>query len=142
MASPEFRSRFNGNYILRSLIRIMTQATQRTEPFAVANGSQHSTPAEARQLHCSKDIAVLRSDPLAPLLCFSGGGVGESWILWLTRPCENSEIPPTAVGGLFKSSLQGTRPETPLANPTHGSGWIVQVLPTRLERSKIGRAHV
>jgi hypothetical protein len=37
-------------------------------------------------------------------------------------------IPPTAVGGLFKSSLQQSS-STRTPNPTHGSGWIVQVQP-------------
>src|SRR5215510_3498432 len=38
-------------------------------------------------------------------------------------------IPPTAVGGSFKSSLP-QRERTTAGNPTHGSGWIVQVQPT------------
>src|SRR5262245_28879891 len=37
-------------------------------------------------------------------------------------------IPPTAVGGSFKSNLQQGEPTA--RNPTHGSGWIVQVQPT------------
>src|SRR2546426_4562004 len=39
-------------------------------------------------------------------------------------------IPPTGVGGSFKSSLHRT-PSTASSNPTHGSGWIVQVQPTK-----------
>ena len=35
-------------------------------------------------------------------------------------------IPPTAVGGLFKSGLQGG---FSCRNPTNGSWWIVQVQP-------------
>jgi len=43
----------------------------------------------------------------------------------------NTRIPPTAVGGSFKSSLRSRRPKTHLPNPTHGSGWIVQSQPTK-----------
>src|SRR6185295_17681839 len=39
-------------------------------------------------------------------------------------------IPPTGVGGSFKSSLQTRAARPPSQNPTHGSGWIVQVQPT------------
>src|SRR5882724_9225879 len=39
-------------------------------------------------------------------------------------------IPPTEVGGSFKSGLHRT-PSTASSNPTHGSGWIVQVRPTK-----------
>src|SRR6266480_2197342 len=69
----------------------------------------------------------------------------------LQRLCENSEIPPTRVDGLFRSNLQrrasriceshqrqlvdcsdpsyrGELSES--ANPTNGSWWIVQILPT------------
>jgi hypothetical protein len=42
----------------------------------------------------------------------------------------NLGIPPTAVGGLFRSNLQGTAFE--FRNPTNGSWWIVQVQPVRL----------
>src|SRR4030095_11971569 len=37
------------------------------------------------------------------------------------------------VGGSFKSSLHAKAPRPPL-NPTHGSGWIVQVQPTEGHR--------
>ncbi len=36
------------------------------------------------------------------------------------------QIPPTAVGGLFRSFLQGVMGKR-APNPTHGSGWIVQI---------------
>src|SRR5881397_2555283 len=62
------------------------------------------------------------------------------------------EIPPTGVGGWFRSNLHATthrflkshprewvdgsdptytRPRTAFFNPTHGSGWMVQIQPTR-----------
>src|SRR5438874_383930 len=48
------------------------------------------------------------------------------------RPLEPLlRIPPTEVGGLFKYSLQTTAARTASSNTTHGSGWIVQVQPTR-----------
>jgi hypothetical protein len=40
---------------------------------------------------------------------------------------EESEIPPTAVGGSFQVLSKTNHKERPW-NPTHGSGWIVQVL--------------
>src|SRR6266480_304141 len=70
----------------------------------------------------------------------------------LQRLCENSEIPPTRVDGLFRSNLQrrasriceshqrklvdGSDPSyrgelSESANPTNGSWWIVQILPFR-----------
>src|SRR5207244_6992668 len=82
---------------------------------------------------------------------------GSGWIVQVqpTKRCPepHPRIPPTAVGGSFKSSLQRDAPslipeshprqwvdrsspaykEMPRAsspNPTHGSGWIVQVQPT------------
>jgi hypothetical protein len=45
-------------------------------------------------------------------------------------PCQNSEIPPTEVGGWFKSGLQTA--VTEFLNPTHGSGWIVQIPPVMI----------
>ena len=39
---------------------------------------------------------------------------------------QKSEIPLTAVSGSFKSFL-GTLLQLPFRNPTHGSGWMVQV---------------
>src|SRR6266478_4549570 len=42
-------------------------------------------------------------------------------------------IPPAAVGGSFRSSLQ-TKAARCFPNPTHGSGWIVQVQPTKRRR--------
>jgi hypothetical protein len=41
------------------------------------------------------------------------------------KAMSKSEIPPTGVGGLFKSDLQTA--VTEFLNPTHGSGWIVQI---------------
>src|SRR6266850_7860380 len=40
-------------------------------------------------------------------------------------------IPPTAVGGSFKSSLQRNGARLASSNTTHGSGWMVQVKPTK-----------
>src|SRR5215217_9098599 len=42
---------------------------------------------------------------------------------------EFSGIPPTAVGGSFRSFLQTRYPRV-LGNPTNGSWWIVQILST------------
>jgi hypothetical protein len=39
-------------------------------------------------------------------------------------------IPPTAVGGFFRSCLQDERGLYASSNPTHGGEWIVQLLPT------------
>src|SRR2546427_648708 len=52
------------------------------------------------------------------------------------RPVALPQIPPTAVGGLFKSSLQRKAESGGFPNPTHGSGWIVQVQPTKEGRSR------
>src|SRR5215510_44973 len=43
-------------------------------------------------------------------------------------------IPPTAVGGSFKSFLQNRRPLN-WRNPTNGSWWIIHVLPTSTEKN-------
>ena|SRR5436190_1721440 len=48
-------------------------------------------------------------------------------------PQRSSQIPPTGVRGSFKSSLHRT-PSTASSNPTHGSGWIIQVQPTSNRR--------
>jgi len=45
---------------------------------------------------------------------------------------ENSEIPPTGVGGWFRSSLQRDRLQKS-KNPTNGSWWIVQIQPVHVE---------
>src|SRR6266849_9660365 len=47
----------------------------------------------------------------------------------LPRVCQNSEIPPTEVGGKFRSSLC-TVP-TDFLNPTNGSWWMVQIRPSK-----------
>src|SRR5436190_2019267 len=56
----------------------------------------------------------------------------------LQRILESSDIfsqnPTNAVGGSFILSLQ-TKPLDSSLNPTHGSGWIVQVQPTSEGRS-------
>jgi len=39
---------------------------------------------------------------------------------------KKSEIPPTAVGGLVQI-LSTDSPQNSTCNPTHGSGWILQV---------------
>src|SRR6185436_1734663 len=47
-------------------------------------------------------------------------------------------IRPTEVGGSFSSSLHAEAGCQSFANPTHGSGWIVQVQPTRGGRMPVG----
>ena len=51
------------------------------------------------------------------------------------RLSENSEIPPTGVGGWFRSDLQ----MGPLnfTNPTNGSWWMVQIQPVRPHRGRM-----
>jgi len=50
----------------------------------------------------------------------------------LKRRFENSEIPPTGVGGLFKCNLQRKDSET--VESPNGSWWIVQILPCIVKR--------
>jgi len=54
---------------------------------------------------------------------------GSGWMVQIlsTRKQVSVGIPPTAVGGWFRSFLQGNR----FLNPTHGSGWMVQILSKR-----------
>ena len=42
------------------------------------------------------------------------------------RRCTESEIPPTAVGGLIQILSTKNFPDAS-CNPTHGSGWILQI---------------
>src|SRR5882724_13088265 len=101
-----------------------------------------------------------------PLACFSNPTHGSGWIVQVQPTNEGrspaSRIPPTGVGGSFKSSLQTKaarllleshprewvdrsspaykrRPLACFSNPTHGSGWIVQVQPTDEGRSRASR---
>src|SRR2546426_2987179 len=64
---------------------------------------------------------------------------GSGWIVHIQPTQEarstDSRIPPTGVGGSFKSSLQKRRRLDRSSNTTHGSGWIVQVQPTKKKRS-------
>jgi hypothetical protein len=53
-------------------------------------------------------------------------------ITGLKTLCENSEIPPTGVGGWFRSNLQTDRPPS-FKNSTNGSWWIVQIQPIHVE---------
>ena len=57
-----------------------------------------------------------------------------------TAYVKTREIPPTEVGGLFRSSLQQTR-LLKLRNPTHGSGWILQIQPTNRQGSRHEESH-
>jgi hypothetical protein len=57
-------------------------------------------------------------------------GLGRSVSARGLRLCENSEIPPTAVGGLFRSHLQEVG-FFEFMNPTNGSWWIFQIQPVR-----------
>src|SRR5258705_5525491 len=73
--------------------------------------------------------------------------------------CENSEIPPTEVGGMFRSNLPrrwlrnlGIPPTavggwfrsnlprwaSKLGNPTNGSWWMVQIQPTEMGLRNLG----
>ena len=47
----------------------------------------------------------------------------------LKRLCENSAIPPTVVGGWFRSNLRTAL--TDFLNPTNGSWWMVQIRPSK-----------
>jgi hypothetical protein len=51
-----------------------------------------------------------------------------------------SRIPPTAVGGWFKSNLQRSTNPNP-QNPTNGSWWIVQVQPTTKALIQLPQSH-
>jgi len=55
-------------------------------------------------------------------------------------PFYHPEIPPTAVGGLFRSLLPNAR-ALPSGNPTNGSWWIVQILSTQRTRTTIRESH-
>jgi len=54
-------------------------------------------------------------------------------------------IPPTAVGGLFRSFLPKSHPRQWVdasdpfySNPTHGSGWMLQILSTVIPPTAVG----
>ena len=48
---------------------------------------------------------------------------------------KTKEIPPTEVGGLFRSNLHNVLPN--LQNPTNGSWWIVQIRPPKQAAKRI-----
>src|SRR6266481_5594928 len=83
------------------------------------------------------------------------GSYGSAWMVQIQPTYEHApvlEIPPTGVGGWFRSNLHTSthrvleshprewvdgsdptyiRARTAFLNPTHGSGWMVQIQPTR-----------
>ncbi len=94
---------------------------------------------EVAQQHAGESINDLTDNLAIDALCGTAAFNG-TWVSVeaascgrrthpLPRLCENSEIPPTGVGGWFRSGLQRSGNE--FLNPTNGSWWIVQIQPVR-----------
>src|SRR6266567_3157506 len=108
---------------------------------------RHKDSSTALQSGSQLILLGLRLERVMAYVC----ALAHLWTKNFFNLCEDSENPPTAVGGLFRSFLQRTRPAAqkshprqwdgsdpfykeldPLhRNPTHGSGWMVQILSTK-----------